>query len=51
MPKTMAIWRVVKAEIIKFVESKMPALRNHQIESLSLPWKRLYEIDLKAKYK
>ena len=43
---------LVKAEIIKFVESKMPALRNHyQIESLSLPWKRLYEIDLKAKYK
>lgn len=43
---------LVKTEIIKFVENNMPTLKKHyEIEKLSLPWKRLYEIDLKVKYK
>lgn len=42
---------LVKTEIIKFVETSMPALVGHyQIERFRLPWKRLYEVDLKAKY-
>lgn len=42
---------LVKSEIIKFINDQMDSLKNHyQIISLKLPWKRLYEIDLKASY-
>lgn len=42
---------LVKMEINKFIKNHMLSLLNHyKIISLRLPWKRLYEIDLKAQY-
>ncbi|MFA7436223.1 MAG: DUF4127 family protein [Bacilli bacterium] len=45
------ISNLVKEEIDKFVREFMPKLLGHyRIEYLGLPWMRLYEVDLKAKY-
>ena len=45
------ISRVVKAELEEFIKNELSSIGNNlHISSLTLPWKRMFEVDIDVEY-